>query len=107
MPVCRQCGNKFKGRIKLDNKVINVWSRRYCVLCSPYKKYTKCFNNTKNTIDGKRECVDCQLQLPLSEFTMRSKTSTYSSYCKKCSNIRTRQSNRKFKQACVDYKGGK
>lgn len=75
---CQKCGNKIPNRVKVDGKIRNLSSRRYCLECSPF--------NSKNTKQlekipekGKRICCECNKKKDESEF--------YSSKyykCKKC-----------------------
>ena len=37
MILCKQCGITIPGSIKIDGKYKSLRSRRYCLICSPYK----------------------------------------------------------------------
>lgn len=105
MPICHKCNQQFPFRIKIDNISHNLKSRKYCLECSPFKQH-----NTKKLEkepSEKRICPKCNQKLPLSKFYSRRKISGASVYCKTCTNKQTVERQNRFKQQCVDYKGGK
>lgn len=59
------------------------------------------------TKDGKRQCGICQEYKSTTEFTKNSKSGYLHSYCKPCAVKKGRKEKQRFKQLCIEYKGGK
>lgn len=55
-----------------------------------------------------QRCPRCEIFKPISEFYLRAdrKGKTHS-YCKACINLQTLQRQRRLKNQCIEYKGGK
>lgn len=53
MPICKKCNNYFKITIKIDGKLRNLKSRKFCLECSPFGKH-----NTKNLNDYTGEVAE-------------------------------------------------
>src|SRR5438552_16877411 len=105
MPICRECNQKFKGEIFINGQRAHRSGYVYCWDCSPYKTYSRYYDCSKPIIDGKKECIDCKEWKSVDDFYKR-KRGYYASYCKQCSHRQLREANNKFKQLCVNYKGG-
>jgi len=57
MPTCKKCNNPFPYKKKIDGKVRNLKSRKYCLDCSPFGKHnTRCLETACNrpSISGNR-----------------------------------------------------
>lgn len=103
--ICRYCNKEYAIFTYFEGKKIWRPNRRACFECAPYTP-GRSIVQTKNTLDGKRQCKTCEKLLPLSEFSPTDKLGGLSCYCRKCaSKIKLRHS-QKFKKHCVDYKGG-
>lgn len=102
---CKQCQKEFPIWFATPGgKRLNLWSRSYCLECSPFGTHEK---NKKPIIEGKRQCLRCKLQKPLDEFTLRNGGKNLRSCCRQCETIRTNEYSRTLKQKAVDYLGGK
>jgi len=110
MPICKKCNKEFKGYQKINGEWKYLFSRKYCLRCSPYKKH-----NTKKLhvpdelgIDIKSEklCPKCNKKKKLNEFYKR-ESGGYSSYCKLCCSNSTKDRQIKLKKEAVEYLGGK
>lgn len=99
MPKCSKCNRSFPNRIKVNGKIRNVRSRKYCLDCSPFGKH-----NTKqihvNKVD-KRRCYKCDETDP-DKFYGHKK-----SICGRCSNKENVNAIRAKKKRAVEYLGGK
>jgi hypothetical protein len=54
-----------------------------------------------------RTCPECKVAKPRSEFYNKNGKEGASGYCKKCTHLQLRRRQRRFKELCVEYKGGK
>lgn len=54
-----------------------------------------------------RKCPRCKSEKDISDFYKRRNKEGNSTYCKKCSIEQTLERQRRFKEQCVEYKGGK
>ncbi len=105
MPLCQLCGKIFKNRCKINGKIHNFSSRKYCLGCSPFgehntKKLTNKFNQKT-----KRVCSKCKKIKDKTEFYVTSKR--IQSLCKKCHNGYLMGKWRKRKIMMVKKFGGK
>lgn len=80
LPVCKKCGKKFPNRVKIDDVVHVISSRKYCLSCSPFNKH-----NTK--------------QLHVDSCSVEQKN--------KIAVERVQKRRRTLKEMSVNYKGGK
>lgn len=105
MPTCRKCLLPFPNYVVIDGKTRNIHSRRFCLNCSPFGRH-----NTRR-IDvipaTEKTCTRCQIIKPISEFYVRKRSPEPTAYCKRCTIGDTLKRQRKFKQKCIEYKGGK
>jgi len=113
--ICALCGKNFRINITINDKIVNLQNRKYCLDCSPYKqhntvtleKYPPCNNKTKKT------CSNCKKEKDIkNDFFTRKRRSDSSqrvpiSWCKSCLKEQTRNRQRRLKIAAVKYLGGK
>lgn len=101
MPNCKKCNKYFKNYIKIDGKTRNLCRRKFCLECSPFKQHnTK--NLSKNIIIKCKKCNDTNRD----NFYFKKSGNPFS-YCKKCVNKNSIESQRKKKEFAVNLKGGK
>ena len=110
MKRCLKCDLYIPNRIKIDDKIRVLTTRKYCLNCSPFKahntKQLQFYKDNENKIDFKT-CSKCKEKIPKKDFYVSTKKNKLSSWCKKCSNKECQERLTKFKQKCVDYKGSK
>lgn len=114
MPNCRKCKNNFPNRIKIDGKYKILSSRKYCLVCSPYKKHnTRVIEKTKTSFEldelpKTKICNICNAELDLVNFGVYKLRTKYKifSYCKTCDSQRVKKAALKLKLKAVTYKGG-
>jgi hypothetical protein len=104
MKKCDNCGKLFPVEIKIDGKVHNLNSRRYCLECSPFGAH-----NTRpmraQADKGAKICTACKQEKSLEEFYK--KGASPHSECKTCFNARSKERQQSIKRRAVEYKGGK
>lgn len=113
--ICQKCGKEFRPVFYLGKKRIRRDKRRYCFECLPYQPLSEKNNqlyrsitNGKNTLDGKRQCVICFDFKEFSEFSPCNRKGNHlNSYCKSCAAKKRKTTRQRFKEKCVEYKGGK
>jgi 5-methylcytosine-specific restriction endonuclease McrA len=92
----------------INGKERVLTSRRFCLICSPFGKgNTRSLKDLENKEDaekGIKKCPRCKIVLPLKEFY--TKKNRYACWCKKCSQEEATDRQKKFKQECINYKGG-
>lgn len=59
------------------------------------------------SVNQSKTCPMCLVVKEPNEFYRRRKNKSLSVYCKLCSNLQTTRRQRKFKEQCISYKGGK
>lgn len=104
MLTCRKCNNTFPVKILIDGKTHSLSKRKFCLTCSPFGKH-----NTRSLDKGdltEHWCPRCEKILPIKDFYMRRNGLQPSPYCKKHTHLESMLRQRRFKQKCVDYKGG-
>lgn len=109
MPNCKKCNNDFPFRIRINGKVRNLGSRKYCLDCSPFGS-----GNTKklevDPMPDKKFCSWCSETKSKSEFYIRADRVGLSHYCKTCSNIQNRGCQNKRAESrklkLISLKGG-
>lgn len=107
--ICKNCNKEFKPYIYIHEKRIPLYRRKYCFECSPYESIGKnrFISKTRNTLDGKRQCLTCMEFKDLEEFSPTNKRGNLNSYCKSCAARKRKTTTQKFKEQCAEYKGGK
>ncbi len=104
MPTCEKCNINFPNYVKIDDKLKNISSRKYCLTCSPFGVH-----NTRKLHEldpGFRNCPKCKLIQSIKNFYNRRGKEGNSVYCKTCTFQDTTKRNQQIKKYCVDYKGG-
>jgi len=103
MKKCEKCSKSFKTYIKINGKVHNLASRKYCLQCSPFKRH-----NTKKIIDippNTKKCGKCGEIKNIEEF--HKQAGVYKSPCQKCCILSANLRQYFSKLSYVNYKGGK
>jgi hypothetical protein len=98
MPICVKCSNSFPSRIEINGKRYNLYTRKYCLTCSPYGQH-----NTRR-LAFLSETKLCICQFCKREFEYDRKKGHQYRTCNTCV-VQSRWA--KLKQKCVDYLGGK
>ena len=107
MPVCFKCEAKFPNKITIDGVTRNVQRRKYCLDCSPFGCHnTVKLHEPKKCDAAFRYCPRCDSSVPINYFYKRRGKPHSSVYCKSCTTIQTIERQIKFKEFCVNYKGG-
>ena len=109
MPECKKCQSMFPNRMTINNVSRNLQNRKYCLVCSPFGEHNtkKIHHSQPITTDSERYCPRCKKSHSLNEFYSRRGIKYSSVYCKSCTNLQTTERQRKFKEICVQHKGGK
>lgn len=110
MKICKKCGVEFPFLKRIDGKIKNLGSRKYCLDCSPMGLHnTRKLTNENGTYDiaKEKQCTRCGTVKELSEFYPKKGNKLVFSHCKECSNRQTVIRQRALKQRAVDYMGGK
>jgi len=102
---CQKCSNQFPLRMEINGKIRNLNKRKFCLICSPFGTHNTKTLNKGNLIE--HWCPKCKEMLPIEKFYMRRNGLQPSPYCKKHTHLETLERGKRFKQFCVDYKGGK
>lgn len=107
MKTCRNCGKEFKQLVVIDGVERNLSKRRYCLECSPFgRRNRKILESQGRPRNGVKFCSRCKETKPLSEFYPK-RTTEFTSYCKICTGMESKQRQWKFKKACLEYKGAR
>lgn len=108
MPTCKNCNAEFANYVKIDDKVRNVSKRAFCLTCSPFGKHNTKQLHIKSPVEiGEKICPRCLHKKSIEHFYKRRHGTDFSSYCKSCTLNETIERLQRFKQKCVEYKGGK
>jgi hypothetical protein len=107
MPTCLKCKENFPNFIEVNGTIHNLYSRKYCIVCSPFGQ-----NNRRKlhlTEPDYKTCPMCKCNKHKSEFYIKTKAkpNAFSGYCKKCSDKRASNVIYQKKTELVKYKGGK
>lgn len=109
MITCRKCGGKFATSAVINGRRHYLNKRKYCLKCSPFgirnRKRLEFWTNS-NT-DGVIICHLCKKEKSPEDFYARNKNGKLiRGECKECAQKDRKKRMIKFKQACVDHKGG-
>lgn len=109
MPICRRCGEYFKGRLRIDGVIRNLYKRFYCTKCSPFKKHNtkKLYSDDEDCELGQKKCARCKKTKNVSDFYLRENGITTHSYCRDCNRESASIRILETKKRAVEYKGGK
>lgn len=105
--ICVKCNKEFPFRIKIDGKIKNLNNRRYCLECSPFGKHNTRKIEVIKRLAKYKICLMCNTKKSNKHFYVRRDGTEMLPYCKPCTSLQKIQRNRKFKQECIKYKGGK
>lgn len=86
---------KIADELSVSQTTIKYWLKKY-----------KLSTKKQKDLESKT-CPKCKITYNSSEFYNRRNGLDLSPYCKKCSKTQTVERQRKLKQICVEYKGGK
>lgn len=100
MPVCKQCTNYFKSRVKIEGKSHVISKRRYCLECVPFKSKDRLHTDIVKNSNGGKEfiCIDCK---KVYVYHRGKGLST-----KRCGTCSTRNKRTQKKIRAIEYKGG-
>jgi len=56
---CENCNESFPNRMEIDGKVRNLYSRKYCLNCSPFGEHNTSQLHKKSKKGEKMECEHC------------------------------------------------
>lgn len=80
---CQHCGEISDMIVEINGIKYNMFSRKFCLKCSPFKS-----NNTRSYIiktnDNEAYCVKCQKIKHKREFYVRKNSGRTFSYCMQC-----------------------
>lgn len=100
--VCKKCNKDFPYNVRIEGKVRNLGSRKYCLDCSPFGKH----NTSKLDVDKKfKKCTACTETKPLDDFYMKTDGYAYT-YCKICMNSKRVKYFKDIKIKAALYMGG-
>jgi hypothetical protein len=83
MIICKNCNEDFPSSIKIDNKIVNLSGRKFCLKCSPLgSKNTRSYIIKLN--EDEAYCARCQETKSRSRFYIRKNSGKPFSYCIRC-----------------------
>lgn len=104
--ICQKCGKTFPVRVKIDGKIKNLCSRKFCLDCSPFG-----LRNTKQilapTVSGEKCCLGCNKSLIENKNNFYTKGERFYARCKKCFNTLCKKQSQEVKKKAIEYMGGK
>lgn len=106
MPNCNKCQSAFPNLVKIEGKTRNLCNRKFCLVCSPFKRHNTSKNPSRRKQVGKSFCSRCQQTLSNKHFYKRRTGDGHTSYCRDCLKTQARERQTEFKKRCVEYKGG-
>lgn len=87
---------KISTELKTSPTNIRYWLKKFNIKTIP-----------RSEVSDYRYCPRCETEKLKTEFYHRRNGKGNSVYCKRCSNDQTVERQKRFKQQCIDYKGGK
>ena len=87
---------KISTELKTSPTNIRYWLKKFNIKTIP-----------RSEVSDHRYCPRCETEKLKTEFYNRRNGKGNSVYCKRCSNDQTVERQKRFKQQCIDYKGGK
>lgn len=103
MKSCENCGKKFDVWNRIDGKLHNLNSRRYCLECSPFGKHNTQPISKEPKVS--KVCTMCGRDKPLGEYYKKGRW--LHSACRECTNKESTEQQRRRKAEAVAYKGGR
>jgi hypothetical protein len=109
---CQKCHAHFDNWIKLNGKLRNLSSRKYCLKCSPFNAHnTRKIHFSTDIIEDekltKRICRTCKKQKNITEFYYIKTKKAFQYWCKECNKKASLERIQENKRKCIKYKGGK
>lgn len=108
MPICQKCSSDFPWRMEINGVMKNLQNRKFCIECSPYGAHNT-RDLCRDPVPEEKFCPKCEQTLANNEFYIIKRSSgqyRLSSYCKLCQNNDRINRSRRWKERCVQYKGG-
>ena len=87
---------KIAKELQVSASTVKYWLKKFDIKTIPRSEVSDC-----------RFCPRCKIEKLKDEFYNRRNGKGNSVYCKHCSNNQTVERQKRFKQQCIDYKGGK
>ena len=87
---------KIAKELSVSASTVKYWLKKFNIKTIPRSEVSDC-----------RFCPRCKTEKLKTEFYNRRNGKGNSVYCKSCSNTQTVERQKRFKQQCVDWKGGK
>lgn len=91
--------------MEIDGKIKNMQNRKYCLNCSPYGQHNTIKLEEYDQFE--KHCLKYKTTKTIDNFYQRRGKKGGAPYCIPCTNKDVVERQQKFKQKCVDYKGGK
>ncbi len=98
MNACKKCSGLFSNWVKINGKLRNVSSRKFCLTCSPFGKH-----NTKD-LSKKSISIKCVCKMCQKIYVYKRSRGDNLNLCSSCRNYQRR---RLIKRKLVELKGGK
>ena len=87
---------KISTELKTSQSNVRYWLKKFNIKTTP-----------RSEISDHKRCPRCETEKLKTEFYNRRNGKGSSVYCKRCSNDQTVERQKRFKQQCIDWKGGK
>lgn len=87
---------EIANELKTSPTNVRYWLKKFNIKTIPRSEISDC-----------KFCPRCETEKSRDEFYNRRNKKGGSVYCKSCSNRQTIERQKRFKQQCIDYKGGK
>jgi predicted transcriptional regulator len=87
---------KIATELKTSPSNVKYWLKKFNIKTIP-----------RSEISDHKFCPRCEIEKLKTEFYNRRNGKGVSVYCKSCTTEQTIERQKKFKQQCIDYKGGK
>ena len=101
---CQRCLGEFPEEIELDGVFISLKRRNCCLDCVPFRRRVRRTDPT-----ARKRCPKCKSEKDASDFyqSVTPGGVRLSTYCKTCQAKQMADRPRRFKEQCVEYKGGR
>lgn len=108
-PPCKTCGGAIPTFILVGGHRRYHRGRKQCFECNPFRTWShRAVEGQEQRLAPVRKCRKCKGEFAASEFPTNSTQRGYkNSYCKTCHVEIIRTSRQRFKDQCIDYKGGR
>lgn len=98
MPNCKKCNSYFPYSTRIEGKRRNLKNRKYCLVCSPFKKHNTSKIHKIKTNGDKLVCLSCDRKYVYSKSGGHTKTN--------CNACVTKRSKKRLKSKAIKYCGG-